>query len=187
MNQILPWLLSESGSAWTHLDRSSLRLHPACTALIKPACRCWKDSKFWCNVTRPQSIAPSCTTDDFIAMKKTTQKTAIIPEDRASSNATAVIAVASPAASQTGRKNYDWININLASPIWIGKQTRKFLHTVEVSFTHLLSAGTHGERIPNKQQVLCSFTHFPQNIDISSKLGTGDTFAEFQDNEMIIV
>lgn len=106
MNQILPWQLLESEPSGTYLNRSSLRLHPGCTALIRPACRRWKGSKFWCGVTRPQSVAFSCTTDDFIALKKTTQNPAIIPEDRASYNPTVIIAV----ASITKRKEKIWLN-----------------------------------------------------------------------------
>lgn len=124
MNQILPWQLLESGPSGTYLNRSNLRLHPGCTALIKPACRCWKGSKFWwCHQA---SICSSFLHYWWFYSSVKKQLRTQQSSQRAGHLTTLLSLLLSP-ASQRGRKKYDWININLVSSIWIRKQTRKFL------------------------------------------------------------
>lgn len=131
MNQILSWLLSESGSEGAYLNRSSLGLHPHCTALMKPACRCWTSSIFWCSMTRPQPVALFCTTNNLYSYEKPTKQPVVIPEDGASSNTTAFIAVTIHQHHKQKGKKYDCININVASPRGLGSRpspSRSVLH-----------------------------------------------------------
>lgn len=76
-------------------------------------------------MTRPQPVALFCTTNNLYSYEKPTKQPAVIPEDGASSNTTAFIAVTGHQHHKQKGKN-DCINISVASPRGLGSRPESF-------------------------------------------------------------